>query len=536
MREVATKLDEPEVEKPEVDDDEVAEAAPEKEKKAPVPRESKVLQEMRNNEDRNLKEWLEEIAPGGALRVKVTRTSPKMWKGLNVGGSLATYDQQIDEDWIREHHGGGDFYLIVQKPKVNGAGWQYAGGRVIRIAGDPRTDDVFRDKSGEQPAAAAAVNPAGGIVDRVVGSLERQLEREQARQQATPHGPDTETMRMLMQPMQQQVAQMSAMLREKDAQLMAAQQIKPEPRDEFRDKMLDKLLDGDSARITALRAQYESELRQVKQAAMDNEARLRDSFDRDKLALSMVHDREIATLRSAYDMKVAAQETGANTSRTLMDAEIRRLQADLSEAKAELAALRLKKDKTILEQASEFAAIKEAIGDITGDDTKEKSGWEKGLELVGNLPIVQQQLSKLGGEQAAPQPQPQLQQQRAPRLLTGPDGNLYRQLPDGNVQLVRKRAPKPPAAPGEAPLPDIPATTVKLAVDYLETAFRGGQDPDQVATSVRSMIPAEVLAVIRDRGVDGFLTDIAKLEGTSPLASQAGRNWTRKVGKALVGE
>ncbi len=536
MREVATKLDEPEVEKPEVDDDEVAEAAPEKEKKAPVPRESKVLQEMRNNEDRNLKEWLEEIAPGGALRVKVTRTSPKMWKGLNVGGSLATYDQQIDEDWIREHHGGGDFYLIVQKPKVNGAGWQYAGGRVIRIAGDPRTDDVFRDKSGEQPATAAAANPAGGIVDRVVGSLERQLEREQARQQATPHGPDTETMRMLMQPMQQQVAQMSAMLREKDAQLMAAQQVKPEPRDEFRDKMLDKLLDGDSARITALRAQYESELRQVKQAAMDNEARLRDSFDRDKLALSMVHDREIASLRSAYDMKVSAQETGANTSRTLMDAEIRRLQADLSEAKAELAALRLKKDKTILEQASEFAAIKEAIGDITGDDAKEKSGWEKGLELVGNLPIVQQQLSKLGGEQAQPAPQPQLQQQRAPRLLTGPDGNLYRQLPDGNVQLVRRRAPKPPTAPGEAPLPDIPATTVKLAVDYLETAFRGGQDPDQVATSVRSMIPAEVLAVIRDRGVDGFLTDIAKLEGTSPLASQAGRNWTRKVGKALVGE
>jgi len=45
-----------------------------------------------------------------------------------------------------------------------------------------------------------------------------------------------------------------------------------------------------------------------------------------------------------------------------------------------------------------------------------------------------------------------------------------------------------------------------------------------------------VLAVIRNRGVDGFLTDVAKLEGTSPLASQAGRNWTRKVGKALLGE
>jgi hypothetical protein len=539
MREVVAKKEEPELENAEDADDVTESAAPEKKEKAPpVPRESKVLQEMRNNEDRNLKEWLEEIAPGGALRVKVTRTSPKMWKGLNVGGSLATYDQQIDEDWIREHHGGGDFYLIVQKPKVNGAGWQYAGGRVIRIAGDPRTDDVFRDKSDQQPAAnPAGTNPAGGIVDRVVGSLERQLEREQQRQQQAPHGPDTETMRMLLGPMQRQVDQMSAMLREKDAQLVAAQQTKPEPRDEFRDKMLDKLLDGDSARISALRTQYESELRQVKEGAMQNEARLRDSFERDKQAISMSHDRELNALRSAYDMRVAAQESAHNTGRTLMDGEIRRLQADLTEAKSELASLRLKKDKTILEQASEFAAIKEAIGEITGGDEKEKSGWEKVMEVAGNLPIVQQQLSRLGGEsppaQSAPQP---VAPQPRPRLLTGPDGNLYRQLPDGQVQLVRRRA-QVAREPGEAaPVPEIPATTVKLAVDFLETAFRGGQDPEQVATSVRSMIPAEVLAVIRDRGVDGFLTDIAKLEGTSPLASQAGRNWSRKVGKSLLGE
>jgi len=532
MREVSVK--ESDIAEDEAQDDAVVAdiaATAEKEKKAPVPRESKVLQEMRNNEDRNLKEWLEEIAPGGALRVKVTRTSPKMWKGLNVGGSLATYDQQIDEDWIREHHGGGDFYLIVQKPKVNGAGWQYAGGRVIRIAGDPRTDDVFRDKSDQQPAAATA-NPAGGIVDRVVGSLERQLEREQQRQQQVPHGPDTETMRMMMGPMQRQVDQMSAMLREKDAQLMDAQRVKPEPRDEFRDKMLDKLLDGDSARITALRTQYESELRQVKQSGMDNESRLRDSFERDKQGISMSHDRELNALRSAYDMRVSAQESSHNTGRTLMDGEIRRLQADLTEAKSELAALRLKKDKTILEQASEFAAIKEAIGEISGDDGKEKSGWEKVMEVAGNLPIVQQQLSKLGNSEPPPAPPPPAQQQK-PRLLTGPDGNLYRQLPDGQVQLVRRRAQVAQQG-AEAPLPDIPATTIKIAVDFLETAFRGGQEPDQVATSVRSMIPAEILAVIRSRGVDGFLVDIAKIEGSSPLAGQAGRNWARKVGKSLL--
>lgn len=531
MREVTTSKKEEAPPPPLVDATEAAseevEAPSSKKSAAPAP--SKVLAEMHANEDRNLKDWLEEIAPGGAIRVKVVRNSPKTWKGLNVGGSLATYDQQIDEEWIRDHHGGGDFMLTVQKPRSNGTGWVYAGGRVVKIAGDPRTDDVYRDKADQNPTVA---NPAGGIVDRVVGSLERQLEH--AQRQHAPAGPDTETMRLMMGPMQRQLDQMSAMIREKDAQLLA-QQNKPEaPRDEFRDKMLDKLLDGDSARITALRTQYESELRQVKQSAMDNESRLRDSFERDKQAISMSHERELNALRSAYDMRVASQETSHSTSRTLMDGEIRRLQADLSEAKAELAALRLKKDKTILEQASEFAAIKEAIGDITGDDEKPKSGWEKFAEVASSLPVVQSTLSKLTDQQQAPEPPP-MPQLRQPRLMTGPDGNLYREGPNGRPVLVRTRRP-PPTAPGEIPLPDIAPTTIKVAVDFLESAFRGGQEADQVATSVRSMIPGEVLAAIRAHGVDGFLTDVAKIEGTSPLASQAGRNWTRKLGKALLGE
>jgi len=542
MREVAVK-DDAKLDEGEgadlLDKDEVeAPVEPSKKEKAvAVPGASKVLQQMHNNEDRNLKDWLEEIAPGGAIRVKVTRQHPKMWKGLNVGGNLATYTQQIDEDWIRDHHGGGDFYLIVQKPKPSGAGWQYAGGRVLNIAGDPRTDDVYRDKSDAAPNQAAS--PASGIVDRALGSLERQLEREQQRQQQhVSHGPDTETMRMMMGPMQKQVDQMSAMLREKDAQLMDAQRAKPAERDEFRDKMLDKLLDGDSARINALRSQYESELRQVKQSAMDNESRLRDSFDRDKLSITMSHERELNALKSAYDMRVAGQEVGANASRTLMDGEIRRLQADLSEAKSELASLRLKKDKTILEQASEFAAIKEAIGEISGDDPKEKSSWEKIAEVASNLPIVQNALTKMGGGGEQQQPQPPQAPQAPPRsrLLTGPDGNLYRQLPDGQVQLVRRRAQaaRPGSAP--APAPEIPAATIKIAVDFLESAFRGDQDPVQVATSVRSMIPAEVLSAIREHKIDGFLDNVAKLDGTSPLSGQAGRNWTRKLGKALLEE
>jgi len=503
-----------------------------KEPRAPVARESKAMSEMRNNEDRNLKDWMEEISPGGAIRVKVTRTSPKSWKGLIVGGALATYDHQIDEEWIRDHHGGGNFMLVVQKPRTNGAGWIYAGGRAIGIAGDPRTDDVFRDRTGEAPANGAST-PANGIVDKTFSVLERELANARS-QQHVQHGPDTETIRMMMGPMQQQLDQMGNMLREKDRQLAAAQVVKPVERDEFRDKMLDKLLDGDSARINALRSQYESELRQVKQSAMDNESRLRDSFERDKQSLAMSHERELNALRSAYDMRVAGQEVGANASRTLMDGEIRRLQADLSEAKVELVALRLKKDKGTLEMIRETNELKELLG---LDDDKDKSTFDKIAEA--GLPILQGVLAK-AGEQQPQQPPPQQPppqfRPRPPQLMTGPDGNLYRPGPNGKPILVRERTRAvPPSETGQpSSIPEIPVTTIKVAVDFLESAYRNNQDPSEVATSVRSMIPADVLTAIRELGIDGFLEKVAKLEGTSPLASQAGRNWSRKLGKSLL--
>lgn len=511
---------------------------PDKKERTPATRETKAMGELRNNEDRNLKDWLEEMSPGGAVRVKVTRLSPKVSKsGLNVGGILATYEHQIDEKWISEHHGGGDFRLLVQKPRTNGSGWVYAGQKDISIAGDPRTDDVFRDKSaGDQPAAAAG--PAGKLVEQAYGVLERQLEREQQRQrQPVSQGPDAATIQMLLAPMQQQVDQLANMLREKDRQLTIAQQTKPE-QDPFRDKMIATLLDGDTARITALRAQYESELRQVKQSAIDNEARLRDGFDRDKQSLAMAHDRELKSLAGAHAMTVAAKDQSEATSRMLLEAEIRRVSTDLVEAKTELIALRAKKDKTIIEQATEFAQIKEAIGEITGDSEPTKpSTIDKVLEYAGNLPVVQNAIARAaGGEPTpppAPPPPPQPRPRRPPpqlRHFAGPDGNLYRKQPDGTMELEAARPPGQPA------IPQIPPATVKLAVDFLEAACRNGQDPAEVATSVRSMIPADVLTAIRELGIDGFLSTLAKLDGTSPLSSQAGRNWTRKLGKALVGE
>lgn len=504
-------------------------------KRGVAPRVTAPLAQMAVTEDIELKTYLQSLGLGGKLRILVKRTQPKMWKGLKVDGQVGVYDEPIDEEFVGMTHGGGDYMLTVQKPAPNGNGWRYAGARAIHIAGDPRTDDVFRN-SGEAAAPQVAAQSTA-VVDRAFAAMERQVERAER-----AGGPDLGMFKMMLEPIQRQLEQQAAVLRDKDAQLAAAQTraAAPAPVDSFREKFMEAMLDGDSARLTTLREQHASELRQLKANEVELEKRLRDSFERDRQNLSMSHERELNALRSSYDMKCAAQETMHATMKALMDGEIRRLQADLTESKSEVVALRLKKEKSIIEQATEFAAIKEAIGDITGDgDKEEKSGWEKAAEVGLQIPAVQNLIAKIGGgadpnEAAKAHALATAQAQaRQPRLARGPGGHLY-QVTAGQAPRIVRRAPAPP--PGAvAAVPDIAPTTIKVAVDFLENAYRNNHDPEQVATSVRSMIPPEVFAAIRERGVDGFLADVAKLDGASPLASQGGRNWSRKVGKALVG-
>jgi hypothetical protein len=72
-------------------------------------------------------------------------------------------------------------------------------------------------------------------------------------------------------------------------------------------------------------------------------------------------------------------------------------------------------------------------------------------------------------------------------------------------------------------------------VQFLENAMRGGQPPDQVATTARSLIPGEVLGYIQHVGVDGFLDQVARLEPGSTLSYQQGRTYCREVAKFLLG-
>jgi hypothetical protein len=83
-------------------------------------------------------------------------------------------------------------------------------------------------------------------------------------------------------------------------------------------------------------------------------------------------------------------------------------------------------------------------------------------------------------------------------------------------------------------LPVLPKETMEMVIGFLERAFSANQDPEVVAQSYRAQVPDEVLQVIRIHGMDTFLGKMANVPGGSPLATQRGLNWIRKVGAALV--
>jgi hypothetical protein len=85
-------------------------------------------------------------------------------------------------------------------------------------------------------------------------------------------------------------------------------------------------------------------------------------------------------------------------------------------------------------------------------------------------------------------------------------------------------------------IPYLPPENVQLATDYMTKAFGNNVDPGDFVTGVKMFVPVEVIEAIRTMGVDDFLVRVGGLVPGHPLLTQAGKNWSRKAGKLLVGE
>jgi len=509
---------------------------------------SKEMLALKSADHMAVKEWLSQISGQAAIKVEVHRREPKIIRDPNTGedkkvnGLVSTYDRVVDEEELQTKHGGGTYQLIVKVRNQRG-NWIYFNSRTIELAGDPRLDDVPRMfVKQQQVASAPAPDPVTTNLMGKAFDFMADAARGASRPSNSSSAQDiTMAVQVAVAPLRATIDSLTSQLQARDREISAIRE-QASKGDPYKDKLLDKMLDTDNARVQALRMQHESEIRMLKEQAIANENRIRDQHQRDIERMERAHDRELASMKVSGDSERRALESAQNTQKMVLDAEVKRLEHEVRDLKTELIALRAKKEQTIKEKVEEMTGLQKLFKSDEDDEDDEKSTLTQVIEAAGNLPVVAALAERFGGGGGAAAPaqaaQPQVQMQPAQRrklvrdkrsgavLAPGPDGQLVpvqRVVPsaDGNSQVA---------------IPSVDPATVKIAIEYMTGAFQSGTSPEDFAESARPMIPPTVLGAIRALGIDEFMSKVAQLDGTSPLATQSGRNWRRRVANRLLGE
>lgn len=511
-------------------------------------------------DDQSIYEWLKGLSGEATVRVNVYRETPRMWtqggRQYQVGGSLGWYNEMLTEDDIRERFGGGKFK--IKAFKVNAKNQQVFGGqRTIEIAGSPKiTGEMYdvvdssnpptvsmQSMSGEDPGLA---RQALNLTAQTASAERERAERLQERlaEAMGKSGLDPALMSALIDPLRDQTQSLQAELRESRREAAAREErmlerTKQEPDGGVVGKLLLKMTDGESARIDALRNQYESELRQARERTNDEVKRAEDRLERIMLAAEESHKREIAHLRSSFDSEAKTREVAYQTQITVVAGQLEQARSDLAALKIEAAELRARKDVPIEEQVGKLIAMRDLFKNLGGEDEggEDKPVWQQVIEGVVNSDVAKAVAAKVAGQQAAqPTQMQQIQdeQQRRRRLA----------LAAARQQRAQQAAPPqpPPSPPADGqPAPPQPqimvdAATAQGAVAFIEQALKNNADPKDFAQTIRSMVPGSIIESIKVDGIESFMQRFggAVTEG-SVLNTQVGLNFLRRVAKFLNG-
>lgn len=502
----------------------------------------------------DLKGWLGSLGVQD-FQVKVARRNPKIYKGVNVEGTVGTYTDLIDEETIREEHGGGTFSIIVHNRGPNGA-LKFFQTRTVKVAGPPKVDGLISADDREiEPAAAEG----GGLASQAMHQMQALLRdaRDDARKASSTPAFDPNMMRMIQEPVLEQIrglrdanTELQRALADKDARIMELINRKPDT--SFQDDMLKNMWSSESARIEGLRAQHDSEMRQIKGYHDAEISRIREQARDDLKERSRGHERELDAVKASSQAQIDSIKIAYEARIDGLKSEIARLTSELAQAKGEVGELRSRKDKSLTEQAEEIVKVQEAFkslgvgGSKDDDDDSDKPWYERMASRVMENPDAIGQL--IGGVRGsiAPAPQPQVPQLPPPgQPFQGPDGRIYVTRPDGKVQRLgagvpqaaRKKAIAAKAAVEErAGAPAVKApdpAEIAMAIPFMESAATNGTDPAQFVESARSLISADVIAYIEKVGIDELLGSV-ELPNTSIFRSMQGRNWIREVARILV--
>ena len=497
-------------------------------------------------DDRSVFEWLTEVGTGASLKIKLIRVTPATWQGHNIKGHIDEFDTPFSEKEIQSRFGGGKFLVRTWKQSAKG-NWVYSGTRTFEIAGDPKvTGELLHGGAEEKetlvPLEGPATTRAMNMVERVAEQERKRAERMEDEIRSTrSSGPDMGFFNAAMEPIRAQIEALNAQLlasqriaADKDARILELATRKPETT--FQDTLLGKMVDGESARIEGIRENHASELRQLRE---NHASELKSAREHQREELAMrenTHAREISTLERSHASSMDSLKLSYEGRIDSFKSRISDLEQRLTQMGAELGTMRDKKDKGLIEQMEEMATVKnamEALG-MGGAGEPQGSVLERIAMGVLESPVVkaiatrvEQTPAQQAALQAPPQQQPPQrrvrraappQPQHAPQEVSA-DGQPLAPQMVGQIQPVRLK---------------INPADVQIAINLLEGAVKNGTDAATFAESARSMVPGDILAAVKQLGVDAFLKDVAKLDDGSPLATMAGRNFLRKVVKYLT--
>lgn len=489
-------------------------------------RANKAEQELIQEDSLSIVEYFRNLAGTSAIKMKITRLEPKLWKNKAIAGHLETIDELLGEEEIKERHGGGKFKLQAFKQMPSGK-YVHAGQRQVTVAGDPKLSGMGTIEDTVTPVVTyAAPSESDGLSRRALDLAEKQVEQERLHRreiekelrEVSARSPlDPDLLRMLMQPLQLQVEAAGKRADSLESALRAAYDKTPAP--SMQDELVKKMLLDDGARVAALREQHASEIRQLREANQAEMARVEDRANRMIDQLERAHDRELNSLKQAHGGSVEALKMGYEARLTADATDIRRLEREANELRVEVKELREKKDVPIEDQLIRMANLREAIMAMNGDQGEEPEGAMDKLLSMGQTVVeaVSTRMAQPGatmptvaGMMGQPQAQPQPPQ---PQAQTRP-------------QQARPQQPQQTEIV-------IDPNELLLAVNFMELALGNDTDPGAFASTAQTAVPANIIRGIKAIGVDKFLETVVKVKSDSTLQSQKGRNFLRKVLDAL---
>jgi len=502
-------------------------------------KENAVHRKFREQANASLFDYLKSMQTETPIKVSVIRELPKTWEGRSIEGTLDSFEEPISEEEIRDLFGGGKYKLVIYTPSAAGS-WQYATARKLKIAGDPKLDGLITtgssSKNNREEESPSVVRDAMRLSQSMVERAQERADRADQERYRRPEGAD-QTTKMLMNELASLRHEMAA----KDERLFNMATSKPES--SVLETLFGRSLEGESARMAGLRQQTESELRMKNDMHKAEIDRLHQRYEDIAKRQEEQHLREISNLTRANDNQMTIMKASYDGQLAGYTREISHLDRQLTVAQKEVAELRAKKDKSLLDSMSEMAAMKSAFEEFGGGKEEQGGALER---IVGNVmgsPLLEGIASRVAGgpgAMGADMPQ-QYAQEEEPEIPVGrpvqmPDGRVIFRKADGTIMQIRKKegVPAPTGEPGS----DISDEEIGIAMQFMESALAADANPVEFGRTARNLAPSlssgPIQALLRTQGVDAFLARVAKLNPNSALLSQHGKNWVRKVAAVLL--